>query len=49
MPSGSAILKLNDYINPLVHDYLSIDLETVWAVVEFNLLELKKAVRAALR
>lgn len=34
--------------NILVHDYLGIDLETVWAVVENNLPELKEVIRVAL-
>ncbi|RJQ76328.1 MAG: DUF86 domain-containing protein [Desulfobacteraceae bacterium] len=34
--------------NILVHDYLGIDLETVWSVVEGRLPELKAVVRAAL-
>ena len=30
--------------NILVHDYLGIDLDTVWNVIEFNLPKLRKAV-----
>ena len=36
--------KIADFRNRLVHDYLGVDLEIVWQVIEKDLPELKRAI-----
>ena len=36
--------KIADFRNRLVHDYLGVDLEIVWHVIETDLPELKRAI-----
>jgi len=36
--------KIADFRNRLVHDYLGVDLEIVWQVIERDLPELKRAI-----
>jgi uncharacterized protein with HEPN domain len=40
--------KISGFRNVLVHDYLSVDLERVWLVIDKELPELKQAVTAML-
>jgi uncharacterized protein with HEPN domain len=40
--------KISGFRNVLVHDYLSVDLERVWLVIENDLPELKRAIKAML-
>lgn len=40
--------KISGFRNVLVHDYLSVDLERVWLVIENDLPELKHAINAML-
>jgi uncharacterized protein with HEPN domain len=41
--------KIADFRNRLVHDYLGVDLEIVWHVIEEDLPELKRAIVEILR
>jgi len=41
--------KIADFRNRLVHDYLGVDLEIVWRVIENDLPELKQAIVEMLR